>query len=278
MAIKGRMTIKKSGGKRVRLWELESRPGSIIERLERSYLESLDAVDAMETAQASLAEDKRFTEDGAKEEFRNHVIRNAVPIFHKGRRALQQAQQQLADMRAKLQPPKPDPADAATAIAKLEIRTWLRSLPQAERDKITGASNLDPQIRAAIVEAPAQMTGVAESHRALILESMLRETHGDLIDEADELAAAIEAAESAVEGARETARLNLGIFDPAEFNELAAPIEAKQSIPWLRRPSDGADPQVVDLERGVMRPASPEELAEGIEAETLDEFNKRKAA
>jgi hypothetical protein len=40
MAIKGRQTIRKSGGKRVRLWELETRPGTIIERLERSYVNS----------------------------------------------------------------------------------------------------------------------------------------------------------------------------------------------------------------------------------------------
>jgi hypothetical protein len=37
------------------------------------------------------------------------------------------------------------------------------------------------------MEAPAQMTNVAESHRGLILENMLRETHGALIDEVDEL-------------------------------------------------------------------------------------------
>jgi hypothetical protein len=33
MAIKGRQTIRKSGGRRVRLWELETKPGTIIERL-----------------------------------------------------------------------------------------------------------------------------------------------------------------------------------------------------------------------------------------------------
>jgi len=36
--------------------------------------------------------------------------------------------------------------------------------------------------------------------------------------------------------------------------------------------------RVVDLERGVEREPTPEELASGIEAATLDEFNARKAA
>jgi len=36
----------------------------------------------------------------------------------------------------------------------MEIRTWLRSLPQAERDKLTRDENIDQEIRAAIIEAP----------------------------------------------------------------------------------------------------------------------------
>jgi hypothetical protein len=238
--------------------------------LERSYLESLDTVDAMETARAAIDADKRFTADGAKDEFRRHVLSAAVPVFHRGRRAIQQAQQQLAEKRTKLQPPKPDPADAAGAIARMEIRTWLRGLSQAERDAITEPSSLDPQIRQAIMEAPAQLTNVAGSHRRLILENMLRETHGELLDEIDELQQAIEAAQ--FEGGRETARLDLEIYDPAVFNEMAAPIEAKESVPWLRRG------RVVDLDRGVERPPTAEELATGIEAATLDEFNRRRAA
>ena len=58
---------------------------------------------------------------------------------------------------------------------------WLRGLSQAERDVITGSSSIDAQIRQAIVEAPVQMTNVAESHRGLILESILRETHGEAL-------------------------------------------------------------------------------------------------
>jgi hypothetical protein len=154
----------------------------------------------------------------------------------------------------------------------METRTWLRGLSQAERDAITGSSSLDPQIRQAIVEAPTQMTDVAESHRGLILENMLRETHGALIDEVDELQQAIEAAQSAVEGGRETARLDLEIFDPAVFNEMAAPIEANESVPWLRRG------RVVDLDRGVEREATAKELAEGIEAATPNEFNRKRSA
>jgi hypothetical protein len=168
MAIpKGRMTIRKSGGKRVRLWEAETKPGTILERLEWAYVESLATVDAMEVTRAKLFSDRRFTDAGAKEEFRKHVLTNAIPVFYRGRMTIQKAQAELAEKRVKLQPQKPDPTDAAAAIARMEIRTWLRGLPQAERDAVTESSSLDPQIRQAIMEAPAQMTNVAASHREL---------------------------------------------------------------------------------------------------------------
>ena len=77
----------------------------------------------MEATRANLSTDERFTEDGAKEQFRNYVLSAAVPVFHRGCRAIQQAAQQLAEKRAKLHPPRP-PADAAGAIAMMEIRTW----------------------------------------------------------------------------------------------------------------------------------------------------------
>src|SRR4051812_2944311 len=52
----------------------------------------------------------------------------------------------------------------ANRFCQSSVRTWIRGLPQDERDKITRQENIDPLIRAAIIEAPALMTGVADSH------------------------------------------------------------------------------------------------------------------
>jgi hypothetical protein len=174
-------------------------------------------------------------------------------------------------MRNRLMLPKADPTDAAGAIAKMEIRTWLRGLPQGERDKITRAENIDPQVRAAIIEAPAVMTGVADTHLGVLKEKVLREMHGSLIDEIEELETAIGVAISAVEAGRDSTRIDTGMT-AEQFNAAAAPIEQRQEVAWLRRG------RVVDLERGVEREPTAEELATGIEAATLDEFNERKAA
>ncbi|MGY4312862.1 hypothetical protein [Bradyrhizobium sp. JR3.5] len=255
----------------IRMWELKSKPGSTVERLEKAYLGALSAVDLAESIGRQLAADTRYTDQGRQDQFKNHILHQAVPAFHQGRRAISSAKLELEEKRGRLQLPKADPTDAAGAIARMEIRTWLRGLPQGERDKITGPDKIDPQIRAAILEAPSMLSGASDSHLKLLKERALRDVHGSLIDEIEELASAIDVAASAVEAGRDSARIDTGLT-AEQFEVAAAPIEAKELVPWLRRG------RVVDLERGVEREPTADELANGIEATTLDEFNQRKAA
>ncbi|MGX1354537.1 hypothetical protein AB7M49_008162 [Bradyrhizobium elkanii] len=255
----------------IHFWEIKSKPGSTVERLEKAYLNTLAAVDLAESIGRQLRADARYTKQGQQDQHRNHILHQGVPVFHQGRRAISKAKQELDEMRNRLQIPKADPTDAAGAIARMEIRTWLRSLPQGERDKISRADDIDPQIRMAIIEKPAAMSGVAETHIGVLKEKALREAHGSLIDDIAELETAINVATSAVEAGRDSARIDTGMT-PEQFNEAAAPIEAREQVPWLRKG------KVVDLERGVMREPTEDELAAGIEAPNLEEFNRLKAA
>jgi hypothetical protein len=79
-----------------------------------------------------------------------------------------------------------------------------------------------------------------------------------------------------VEAGRDSARVGTGLT-AGEFDAAAKSIEQRQGVAWLRR--RGADTRVVDLERGVERAATADELATGIEAATHAEFlAKRDAA
>ncbi|MGY4262376.1 hypothetical protein ACVJF2_000946 [Bradyrhizobium sp. USDA 4519] len=158
----------------IRMWTLTSKPDSTIERLEKGYLDALSSVDLAENIGKQLHADTRYTDQGRQDQYRDHILHQAVPVFRQGRRAISRAKQELDRMRTRLQLPKADPADAAGAIAKMELRTWLRGLPQVERDKITRAENLDPQVRAAIIEAALALTGVADSHLAVLKEGFAR--------------------------------------------------------------------------------------------------------
>ena len=281
MVVKGRRKIlqKDFPGRpnpEIRMWTLESKPGSTVEYLERAYLGALSAVELAENFGHQLAADTRYTDQGRQDQFKSHVLQQAVPVFQQGRRTISRAKRELEDMRARLQLPKVDAADAAGAIARMEMRTWLRGLPQSERDKITIADDIDPQLRAAILEAPAMLTGVAQTHLNLLKEKALRELHGSLIDDIAELSTAIEMAASAVEAGRDSARADTGMT-AEQFDAAARPIEQRQSVAWLRRRN--GESRVVDLERRVEREATADELATGIEATTHDEFlAKRDAA
>src|SRR5262245_6887657 len=169
MVVKGRRKILQKdapgrSNREIRMWTLESKPGSTVERLERAYLDALSAVDLAENIGHQLAADTRYTDQGRQDQFKNHVLHQAVPVFHQGRRAISRARQELEEMRGRLQPPKGDPTDAAGAAARKEIREWLRGMSQNERDNITRSENINPQIRAALLDPnvpAALMTGVA---------------------------------------------------------------------------------------------------------------------
>src|SRR5450759_515990 len=139
--------------------------------------------------------------------------------------------------------------------------------------------NLPTEIAQAVTELPAEYSGVPQSRHDLLTERALNAQYGDAIAEIKEIEQAIEAAESSVEAARDEVRIETGIHDVAKFNELAAPVEAKQDAPWLRRRknSDGTEEiNVVDLDRKVERPATPEEIESGIEYSDYNAFMKGK--
>lgn len=132
----------------------------------------------------------------------------------------------------------------------------------------------------AILELPPEFSGVPKSRHDLMTTRALEVQHGSEITEIAELEEAIEAAESTVEAARDEIRLEVGIYDPAKFNALAAPIEAKHSAPWLRRSvQDGVEViRVVDLEKRVERLATPEEIESGVYFKDYDDYIRKDAA
>ena len=72
-----------------------------------------------------------------------------------------------------------------------------------------------------------------------------------------------------------------GVFDERKFNELAAPVEAKHEAPWLRRSKTSSGVEeivVVDLERGIERPATLEEAERGIFYSYFEQYKEGKAA
>jgi len=189
----------------------------------------------------------------------------------------------VAERREKLVPPSPDKNDVAAAFRRMEVRTFLRDMKPEQQTQYFAkyGDNLPVEIAQALIELPADFSGIPQSRHDLLTERALNAQYSDAIAEIKEIEQAIEAAESSVEAARDEVRLEVGIHDPAKFEQLAAPVEAQHSAPWLRRRknSDGTEKiNVVDLDRKVERPATPEEIESGIEYSDYDAYMKGKAA
>jgi hypothetical protein len=125
---KGRQTIRKSGGRRTRLWELSGSTNPTVQRIEAAYLEGLNVWDRAEARHATIKADTRFTPDGVRDDLLKFVLSDAVPALHRGRMVIKKARAEVAARRAKLKVEGPDKTDVAGAFRRMEIRTFLRDM------------------------------------------------------------------------------------------------------------------------------------------------------
>jgi hypothetical protein len=292
---KGRMTIRKSGStfaatdpmkpsaarenRRVRLWDMDPAPGSMIAKLEQNaYLASLAAIDAVEEYKATTAKSGKFTEQGLADATRNFVLNSSIQVFARARNTIRAAKAEAKDRREKLTLRPLDRTDVVGEMQRQEIRNRLAAMSAPERDSFMTANidKLGPTTAAAILSAEDWLSGVPASYRDLLKDRALQSQHGAAVAELQELERAIEYSEGAVEVGRDEARLEAGIPDPAEFDRLAAPIEMKVGAPWLRlrKNGDAEEVRVFDLEKRIERLASPEEKERGVFYESYEAYRK----
>ena len=220
----------------------------------------------------------KLTADGVSDDVLQFALSQAVPTFKRGRLAIAAAKREASELKEKLKLTPPDTSDQFKAGLMLRAIDRFAAMTQKQRDALTrNLDTLDPILAEALIAAPASLTGISKMHRQQLIDRALEAQHGNKIAELKELERAIEATESAVEAGRDEIRLESGVFDPRRFDELAAPIEAKANAPWLRKrkfPGEDEQINVVDLDRRVERPATPEEIESGVYAENFNHYQK----
>jgi hypothetical protein len=290
--LKGRNTIQKNGSvsgatgqtsRMIKRWRFDPQPNTTLARLEAAYMTALASVDSIAERKRSNAANGKFTPEGVKDDALSFALNGLIPNLHKARMTIKRAKAEVADRKSKLKLDAPNPTDIAAAFRRMEIRTFLRDMKSDEQAKYfaTHSDNLPAEVAMAILELPPEYSGVTAPQHERLTQHVLALHHGPEIAETAELEEAIAAAESAVETGRDELRLEVGGIDKQKWDELAAPIEAKHVAPWLRRRknSDGTDEiNVVDLDRKIERPATPEEIASGIEYRDYDHYKEGKAA
>ena len=93
----------------------------------------LDAVDRIEVRAASNKTSGKFTHEGARDDVLNHALNNLIPDLHKAQLTIKKATADVAERKSKLKIEGPDKSDVAAAFRRMEIRTFLREMKDAEQ-------------------------------------------------------------------------------------------------------------------------------------------------
>jgi hypothetical protein len=283
--IKGRRTIRKAPpgqnatGSYVGLWDIQGKPGSTVHRLEQVYLAALNGVDSIEARKAEALKSGRFTPDGARADALQFAAQQLSPVFHRGKHQIAAAKREAAELRSKVKLQPTDKTDLVSAMLRAEMRDFMRSKPQAERDAYIreNADNLDPQMALAVMEVPAELSGISIVQRDALIERALEAQHGDALKEVQELERSIELAERAVQLGRDEI-IRESEADAHEFNVLAEPFEKAAGANWLKKYQENGQ-EVIRVMKwdGATKTftaakATPEEIADGAFYNNFEEY------
>jgi signal transduction histidine kinase len=171
-----------------------------------AYAAMNSATDAARERAESLSRDPNFTPTGRKSQMRAWLDAEGLAALKKGRAALAEAEREIEAARARMTGAAIDKSDVAGAMLRSEIRTWLRNMKPAERTARMTMGDLPREAVLAIIEAPAELSGVTVAQKDRLEATAVRALHPE---EAD-LIATIEEAAEAVASAERAATLTVG--------------------------------------------------------------------
>jgi hypothetical protein len=257
----------------IRMWDLGDGEPSSTKKLRRAYFGALDAVDAVEARKADALKSGKFTPASAADDALQFALSELVPTFKQGRTTIDAAKREAKSLRDKIRLQSPDKSDVVGAMHRREMRDFLRGMPDKDRNRYVNQrrENMDAL---AIVEMPAEFSGVLESDRNDLLDRAVEAQHDEKMTQLRELEHAIEVAESAVETGRDEVRQETGI-DPRTFDERAKPFEDKFKPYWLRRQiEDGKEVIRVIMPGGTASVATQEQIDNGHFYADIDEYRR----
>jgi hypothetical protein len=141
-------------------WEWNTRPGTIMAALEQAFLATIDTAPKVSARRSELKVRGKYTDAGVIEQLIPTALEQ-VKSVRKAQNTIQRAKAERAERRDRLKLNPPDQTDIVGEMKRQEARAWLRSLSQAERDKIFngGGERVDPAVAEAVLFAPAELSG-----------------------------------------------------------------------------------------------------------------------
>jgi hypothetical protein len=154
-------------GRYVRPFPVGSAPAPV-DGLAEAYRSLLAMPESSAAKVSNLANDQNLTPLGRKSALRSWAQAEPIEALRKARAALAAGDRAIAETRAKMSTALVDKGDFAGAVLRSDIRKWVNAMPPAQRSAMLATGEYDPQTAAAILEAPAALSGVsADQHAAL---------------------------------------------------------------------------------------------------------------
>jgi len=244
----------------------EAPEGSPVAKLRSAYAAALDADAALRESRANAEASKKFTALGISEQVAESALTDALPKLRRARVAVERIKAEMAERASKLTPKLPDPADLRGEAQRAEIRAMLRNMPEAQREEYVQQNRANPVILAAIVHAPAALSGLHEMKHAHIINEQIAREHGEEIAELRDLEEVVRVVDKLTAEARAEAQAVIGcsdqifasIADMAEANDGKLPFRIETQV------VDGKTLEVCkvyDFEARRWRDAKPEEIS-----------------
>lgn len=165
-----------------------------------------DALSAAYAKKAEIDQSRNFTPVGRTNAMRDYLRDSSVPALRKVLETIEEAEAHVVRIRGTIKPRGLDKTDVAGAMRRQEIRSWLRSIEESKRNAMMnplGVEEIDPEIAAAVTEAPAPLSGVTNQQRARLSDRALVAQYPKEVEEIAVINEAIRSAASYVRMARE---------------------------------------------------------------------------
>jgi hypothetical protein len=242
--------------------------------LKNAAVDPFGIVDGRDAFEASAVKANKYLPDGLREAVTEYSIAQTAKL-KRARNVVAKGHDRIAELVKETALPPPDQSEAAS---RLRDRIWrqIENIPQGpERERtLIRLAERNPVVAEALREMPRELSGVAASTYDEIVGRLKEATHGPKIAELNMLREQVAVAQTNLDACEEELAHGAGVFSPADWAALTAHIHG--SVPWLRK--DGDRVIVVDMDKRVTRPASPQDIDEGRFFASFDEFKAANTA
>ncbi|WP_037461307.1 hypothetical protein [Sinorhizobium fredii] len=201
--------------------------------LRKLYSDIQDASEGLKAKRDALKETGKYTQAGIVDQLKEVARAETIPgIRTAAAEQVRKYRLGIESRRAAMKPFDHDPKDIVSEMRRQEVRAWLRTMtPDKRTEAVRGAS--DPLIKEAALSVPVELTGLLPSTRVDLTRELIEARYGDEIAALNELDAAVQTVERAVDGARSDVREALGMLEHdfnAEFRDVEDEIDRLAEI------------------------------------------------